>query len=306
METKEYVNTQRQDYTLEGVYGDKEIKISAFPSENNDNIVINIHGTFGSLTGSNDKYLHFAQEIQQNQLAGSVLYASSRKNVELDSTITDRYKQKQARFLGKTFHDELEDARRVVMWVIENVSKNFGIQREKLKITLNGNSLGGILAFYLASEFPEIKNISTVGTGLRLEIKDVPILNTFPDASEIIQKLQGFRGKFLMQYGDKDDVFTPEAFESFYKNVGTQEKSFLHMLGVDHTFGKVSGETSSTPYKQVFESLKTLLKTGELVSGELNMHTEVQQTVSDTKGLVDGALLDSYFSPDNDDIKLIG
>ncbi len=305
METKEHMNIQRQDHIIEWIYWDKEIKISSFPCENNDNIVINIHGTFWSLTGSNNKYLNFAENLQQNQLTWSVLYASSRKDWEIDTTVTDRYKQKQARFLWKTFHDELEDARRVVMWVIENASKNFGIQREKLKITLNGNSLWGILAFYLASEFPEIKNISTVWTWLRLEIKDVPILNTFPDASEIIQKLQGFRWKFLMQYWDKDDVFTPEAFESFYKNVGTQEKSFLHMLWVDHTFWKVSWETSSTPYKQVFESLKTLLKTWELVSGELNMHTEVQQAVSDTKWLVDWALLDSYFSPDNDDIKLI-
>lgn len=305
METKEHMNIQRQDYIIEWIYWDKEIKISSFPCENNDNIVINIHGTFWSLTGSNNKYLNFAENLQQNQLSWSVLYASSRKDWEIDTTVTDRYKQKQARFLWKTFHDELEDARRVVMWVIENVSKNFGIQRENLKITLNGNSLWGILAFYLASEFPEIKNISTVWTWLRLEIKDVPILNTFPDASEIIKKLQGFEWKFLMQYWDEDDVFTPDAFESFYKNVVTQEKSFLHMLWVDHTFWKVSWETSSAPYKQVFESLKTLLKTWELVSGEVNMHTDVQQTISQTKWLVDWALLDSYFSPDNDDIKLI-
>lgn len=305
METKEHMNIQRQDHILEWIYWDKEIKISSFPCENNDNIVINIHGTFWSLTGSNNKYLNFAENLQQNQLSWSVLYASSRKDWEIDITVTDRYKQKQSRFLWKTFHDELEDARRVVMWVIENASKNFGIQREKLKITLNGNSLWGILAFYLASEFPEIKNISTVWTWLRLEIKDVPILNTFPDANEIIQKLQAFRWKFLMQYWDQDDVFTPDAFESFYKNVGTQDKSFLHMLWVDHTFWKISWETSSAPYEQVFESLKTLLKTWELVSGELNMHTEIQQAVSDTKWLVDWALLDSYFSHDHDDIKLI-
>jgi hypothetical protein len=32
-----------------------------------------------------------------------------------DDTITDRYKQKQAKFIGKTFSDELEDAKRVVL-----------------------------------------------------------------------------------------------------------------------------------------------------------------------------------------------
>lgn len=305
METKEHVNAQRQDYTLEWIYWDKEIKISAFPCENNDNIVINIHGTFGSLTWSNDKYLHFAQEIQQNQLAGSVLYASSRKNMELDGTITDRYKQKQAKFIWKTFMDELEDARRVIKWVIENSSNNFGVQRENLKITLNWNSLGGILAFYLASDFSEVKNISTVWTWLRLEIKDVPILNTFPDASEIIEKLQAFRWNFLMQYWDEDDVFTQEAFESFYKNVGTENKSFLHMLWVDHTFWKVSWETSSTPYKQVFQSLKSLIQNWELISGEVNMHTDVKHTISQTKWLLDTALLDNYFLPDNDEVKLV-
>lgn len=305
METKEINNTHRQDYTLEWIYGEKEIKVSAFPTENNGNVVINIHGTFGSLTGSNDKYLHFAQALQEKQTSSSVLYASSRKNVEPDMTITDRYKQKQAKFIGKTFQDELEDARRVVSWVIQNSQKVFGVKAEDLCITINGNSLGGILAFYLASEFSEVKNISTVGTWLRLEIKDVPILNTFPDAQEITEKLETFRWKFLMQYGNEDDVFTPEAFADLYAKVKSPEKSFIQMLGVDHTFWKVSGETSSKAYEAVLSHVEILVAQGELVSGEINLSTPVQTSITETQHRIDEVLLDKYFSPDPDGVDLV-
>lgn len=299
METKEVNNIQRQDYTLEWIYGEKEIKISILPVENNENVVINIHGTFWSLTGSNDKYLNFAQAIQQKQIANSVLFASSRKNVEPDMTITDRYKQKQAKFIGKTFQDELEDARKVVLWVIENAQKIFGIQKENLKITLNGNSLGGILAFYIASELSEVINISTVGTWLRLEIKDVPILNTFPNPNEITQKLQSFHGKFLMQYGSEDDVFTPEAFADLYQKVATSQKSFVHLLGVDHTFGKVSGNTSPKAYEAVLSHIEMLVAQWELVSWEFNLFPQENAPIQETKGLIEETLWKTHFSPNN-------
>ena len=193
------------------------------------------------MNGGNDKYRNFAESLVNQEASNVVLYASSRRNVEIDPNITDRYKQKQAKFIGKSFSDELEDARRVLKDVIENSESRFGIKKEDLQITFNGNSLGGVIAFYLANEFSEVKNIVSVGTGLRLEIKDVPILDTFPNPEDLKEKLQKFHGKYLMVYGTEDDVFIEQSFFDFINTVGSNEedKSSIQLIGVDHTFGKV-------------------------------------------------------------------
>jgi hypothetical protein len=185
METSETHETLIKSHMIEWTYWDKEIKINTFPVKWNKNVLINIHGTFWSLKWWNNKYLNFASKLQENSISNVVLYESSRKDLPIDNKITDRYKQKQAKFVWKTFLDELEDARRVIIDSIKNSEEVYWVNSEELEITLNWNSLGWILAFYLASEFPQVKNISTVWTWLRLDIKDVPILDTFPDIAEL-------------------------------------------------------------------------------------------------------------------------
>jgi esterase/lipase len=146
-----------------------------------------------------------------------MLYSSSR-NWKKAQELGDSYESKIATFQGKTFADELEDARRVVAQAVQNSKKQLQGD-EELEVILNGNSLGGIIAFYLAREFPEIKAIVTVGTGLRTEKGDVPILDTFPDAEEVRNTLANYRGKFIMQFGTADTVFSQESFEDLFETV---------------------------------------------------------------------------------------
>lgn len=275
METKETINNNSQFHTIEWTYWDKEIKLNTFRVENNSNVVINIHGTFWSLKWWNDKYLKFAESLQEEQISNTVLYSSSRLNAEIDPNITDRYKQKQARFIGKTFSMELEDARRVIKDTIENSELLFWVKKETLKITLNWNSLGWILAFYLASEFPQVENIVSVWTGLRLDIKDVPILDTFPDISELWPKISNFKWKYLMNYGTEDDVFTEQSFFDLINLVWSSQenKSSVFLVWVDHTFWKIWWEESELPYKKVLSWTKSLLKEWILVSWGDNMYS---------------------------------
>ena len=232
METKEKNEPIVKTHTIEWIYWGKEIKINTFPVNWSKNVVINIHGTFWSLKWWNDKYLNFATKLQEENISNVVLYASSRKDVKIDSSITDIYKQKQAKFIWKTFSHELEDSRRVIVDTINNSKELFWVEPKDLEITLNWNSLWGIIAFYLASEFPQVKNISTVWTGLRLEIKDVPILDTFPNIEELEEKLKSFNWNFLMNYWSEDDVFTSEAFSDFYQKAWTNKKSFVQLISV--------------------------------------------------------------------------
>lgn len=172
------------------------------------------------------------------------------------------YESRMETFRGKTFEDELADARTVIADLVANCERDFGVTSEELEITLHGNSLGGIIAFYLASEFPQVKAIATVGTGLRLTPTDIPILNTFPPVEEVRAKLAVFKGKFLMQYGTEDDTFSQEAFVDLYAAVtGAEEKSSLKYVGVDHPFKSVFGKKDSRVFAEVIRQASEYLKT---------------------------------------------
>ncbi|MCH2188769.1 alpha/beta hydrolase [Candidatus Gracilibacteria bacterium] len=300
METNNHNEILEQKTQLKGSYGDKVIAVSHFPVPGNNKVVINIHGTYGSGTGSNNKYLNFSGQLQQDEIANSIMYKSSRVEMEDDANL-GKYENKQRKFVGKTFSDELEDAKRVLVDTIKNSQERFGVPPEELEITLNGNSLGGIIAFYLASEFPQIKNISTVGTGFRKEKTNIPILNTFPEADELSKKIKDFSGKFMMHYGSEDNVFTPDSFRELYEGATSAEKSFVHLVGVDHSFGKVGGETSEEPYKHIYSNVSRLVKEGILSSGEDNLLSVVQDHQSTIEHDIDQVLIDKYFVPDNDD-----
>ncbi len=305
METKERHETLTKSHMIEWIYWDKEVKINTFPVKWNKNVLINIHGTFWSLKWWNNKYLDFASKLQENSISNVVLYESSRKDLPIDDKITDRYKQKQAKFVWKTFLDELEDARRVIIDSIKNSEEVYWVNSEELEITLNWNSLGWILAFYLASEFPQVKNISTVWTWLRLDIKDVPILDTFPDITELDEKLELFKWKFLMNYWNEDDVFTSDAFSDLYKKVWSEEKSFVHLLWVDHTFWKVWWEMSKKPYEEIFNNIHMLLDENILVSWEWNLLTWVQTNIKETKHWIDQSLIDKYMVHDDEELNFV-
>ena len=298
---KETINHTPVSHEISGTYGDGIIKVNTFKLPENNRVTVNIHGTFGRMNGGNDKYRLFAESLVENKASNVVLYESSRKDVEIDPTITDRYKQKQAKFIGKTFSDELEDARRVLRDIVENSESRFGIKKEDLQLTLNGNSLGGILAFYLADEFPEVKNIVSVGTGLRLEIKDVPILDTFPEPEELRAKLSNYQGKYLMIYGTEDDVFTEQGFFDLINTVGVSDenKSSVRLIGVDHTFGKINDEESLLPYKRVVSDATSLVRDNMLVSGGENMQSSLLIEKSGIRKTVDRVLKGGPWVPDD-------
>ena len=203
--------------SIAGAFRNEPILTEYYEVPNSSRLVINIHGTFGNMHGSSGKYAELAKEIAGSELAGTLLYSSSR-DWEKSGQLDDSYASKIEIFKGKTFADELEDARRAVRAGIDTAMKTLPAGK-KLEVTLHGSSLGGILALYLAREFPEIRAIVSVGTGLRTEPFDVPILDTIPSEEELREVFASYDGKFLMQYGTLDDTFSEEAFESLFQAV---------------------------------------------------------------------------------------
>jgi hypothetical protein len=88
----------------------------------NSKILVNLHGTFGYRRGGSGKYLELAEAIQSKNLASTVLYDSSRDWSQVKGGEMS-YDEKQAPFVGKTFEQELGDARKTLEYIIQN-SKN--------------------------------------------------------------------------------------------------------------------------------------------------------------------------------------
>lgn len=286
-----HINNLVIEKNIEWSFGDKNIQTLHFPVQNSNKVLVNIHGTFWSLLWWNDKYKNFAESVQNKRFAHSVLFESSRISKTIDPNITDRYERKQAKFVTeewerKTFSEELDDARLVLKDIIENSQKQFWIDSQDLEIILNGNSLGWILAFYLANEFPQVVAISSVWTGLRLEAKDVPILDTFPEESEIKSKLSTFQWDFIMNQWSLDDVFDKQAFAEYKESILSGFISHYLMIWVDHSFWKTYNKTSKKPYQKVFEHLMDVLKKWNYSSKMFivaDYHSDLEDEINESK-----------------------
>ncbi|MEF2175020.1 MAG: hypothetical protein V3575_01005 [Candidatus Absconditabacteria bacterium] len=256
------MNNIPKSVILEGKYGNKEIIVDIYSIEQKNKLVINVHGTYGSKNGSNNKYKNFAISLQNSHIANVILYQSSRldvPNLEYTKGSTDKFVQKQGLFVGKTINDEIEELKTVIDYAINNSKELFRIEGNELEITLNGNSLGGMLSFIVASNYPQIKNIVTVGTGISLEYKDIPILCELPSPNFLKNKIQEFLGKTMFCRGTDDALFDEKSFEEF-ANCKEENKQVIKLQGVDHSFGKLNGELSTIPYEKVFGKVSKLLK----------------------------------------------
>lgn len=272
-EAMNHNNIPKQSFSLEGSFWDKQIDYCVYPVERNKKVLINIHGTFWNKSGTNGKYETFAENLQKGGIS-TVIYGSSR-NSKIDENIDDNYERKKASFEGKTFEHELTDAREALKYTIENSEKFLWVAPEELEITLNGNSLWGILAFYLAKDFPQVKSISTVGTGLRLKKSDAPILSSLPNTHELRKIISIFSGRYTMHQAWEDEVFSSETYDELYNEVNSTEKNRVQYTGVNHSFRKIKDTNSTKPYEKVLERTQALTNWEELTSRIIDLESEI-------------------------------
>lgn len=117
-----------------------------------------------------------------------------------------------------------------------------------------------------------MKAVFAVGTGLRIDPMDVPILSTFPDALEVRSKAVAFRGDFMLECGTEDDTFSQDAFEELFSAVNggaASRTAFQRYLGVDHSFKSVNGETDSRVFDTVTGQVLAYLEDGRLPSSDV-------------------------------------
>lgn len=283
MNSHEYSNTSFNTQSpfirqIEWSFWDKKIQMEIFPVRWNNKVLINIHWTFWTLHWWWDKYKNLAQKIQQSWIWNAVLFETSRNSF----TTGESFEQKKQDFLCKTFQQELEDCKLVIKDLFSNSTEYFGVDSDLLQITLNGNSLGGILALFLAQQFSQIKNISTVWTGfLTNNDPNTPILDDYPDEAELKKVINEFKWNILLQYWTEDSIFTESNFLKLSQELKNAEIGTIKFINVDHTFTQLDQSISTAPYEQIQRDISDLMD-WKLVSGEIVLQNQTIQNNSST------------------------
>jgi dienelactone hydrolase len=246
-------------HTLESTFANNPIPVEVHAIKANKRVVVNIHGAFGGMYGSG-KYKSLASELTKRGTASVVLYQSARHSKQ---THTEPFE-------GKTFQHEVEDAKKVVQYLLTNAQELFGTDSTELEVTINGNSLGGMIAVVIAPEFYQIKNLSTVGAGSFSTNNEGPLLGSKPEQKEIQDILKSYRGKLLVQVGTRDYVIPLAASKDFIQQRNVERAVLCSFKDVDHTFKKVRGEESSMPYQQVIRNIQSLIQDNLIVGGEVS------------------------------------
>ena len=253
------------EFNLKWSFWEKEIKGVFYLVPWNKKVVVNIHWLYWSRKWTDDKYIKFVEKFQDKWISSSLFYSSSRLNVENDDSLW-KFENKQKKFFWKTFGNELDDAKIVLNYILKNSVDFLWIKQEDLEITLNWNSLWWMISFYLAEEFSQVKNISTVWTWAWLDLGQIPIIDTLPQTEIFLEKVSDFEWNFLMNEAWLDDIFTKEAYNKLFEASLKANKSRILFDWVDHSFKLLNWEKSVLPYEKIFKNVKNLVEKGKLVT----------------------------------------
>lgn len=147
-------------------------------------------------------------------------------------------------YKDKRFSNEIDDVRRVYTSVLADTKLNVKI------IFVVGFSLGGTLALLLASEFPQIQKICTIGSAISTKRGNLPVLSGYPEKKDILSTLTSFRGSLHMFQGyDEQVVPFHDPIEVFEQIQNTHYLSLTRVAGANHMF---SGKDSQGFWEQKF------------------------------------------------------
>lgn len=237
-------------------------------------VVVNFHGSFGHMEGSGGKYRLFAEVLSGQAGVHVALFETSRLPGDFPE-IPDPFLKRVAAFRGKTYAQELEDARRLLRTVVDGSLELFGVRGQELGIALCGNSLGGFLCIALAAEFPQVKWIAGAGVGIR-EMRPSDSHNnlaaTLPERASVEALAAGFRGAVLGAHGTLDDVFSREDFARYMGAFSAASARGACVYGGgDHSLSLAHGRPSPEPYTRFARSLLRMLETGLPPSEEVEL-----------------------------------
>lgn len=215
------------------------------------NVLINVHGLYGMSGDPGSKSEMLAGEVASKGLAHAVIFNSSR---DWNAFEDGNWEKMKKAFADKTFTQELQDIKDTIGLIIDQSEYLFGAKKDKLRIFLVGNSLGGTLVTCLDDYFKYIDKIVLAGSGTR---------TVFPSnltEKKVLSKAGKFKGKVMFLQGSKNNVVPLGAGDTLlsgYKNAETTKKV---IEGANHNFSKINGKNKTLAYKLYLDSIVKFLQ----------------------------------------------
>lgn len=251
IESPRYIN-------LESDYGNTGIDIAVFHADRSRSLVVNIHGAYGTMKSGSGKYWRMAKALHSSGAAHVVLYQSARNRSSDAPPESLSYQARKQAFVGKRFEHELEELRRVLRYCQTHSSELFGEPFDQLKMVLNGNSLGGVLAIAVACELPQLRAVQMVGTGLYLPQQESESRTLYPTPETIRSYAEHFSGDLVAHYGTADTVFSAQSCVDLVHCFRNARTRLIAHQGVDHAFDRRNGVEDRDAFQAVTDSLRSL------------------------------------------------
>lgn len=246
---------KRTSQVIKSPYFNKQIKTDTIVNTKTNRLVIFLHGAYSSPYEQEEtKIKYLAKEL--SKYASVSFYQTSRllerqnyRELSFNQFIKKGFKR-------KTFRQELVDVELAFKAISQEVKRRLVTKR--LRISLVGFSLGGVMSIELSTLSKEINNIILLGSSSRFVIPgdNWHLLASMPRVSHFKKLACKYQGSLTMIHAEKDEyvkkMIILEWFNSFDK---ARIKQLIELKGVDHRFKVVNGTNKETDLKKMLKGL---------------------------------------------------
>ncbi len=233
-----------------GTFASKEVVFDLFTITENNKLIIFFHGCCGTVYEQNPTtYQLLSELLVSDGSASCAIFENSRRlrKTEIPPDM-EFFEFASEAFGGKTFEQELQDARNTVEYLLEQYAK---VNKNEPELYFIGFSLGGLIASILSSEYP-VKGTMLFGSASRFEIMEgLPILgeqHRQDEVQELVKKkAASITSPVMIIRGTQDDLAAHQdsvELLTYFEKSG--KKYFVEWLGVDHRFKLKDGEPDDT------------------------------------------------------------
>lgn len=222
--------------TISSNYQKKQIITETWVNSQTNNLVIFLHGAFSSpYKSKTTKILTISSKVlDQGYSVG--FYQSARNFSWQNKSSLSFFQFAKLSFKEKSFAQELDDVVKAISEIIKKTK--ITNKTKRLRITLVGFSLGGIIGCFIAKKFKEVKNIFMFGTGIYFKgYQDLPITNNLPSSNYLGKTLSDYQNKLHLYLGKNDKVVNlPNASKLLNLASNANWKSLTVIKDTDHRF----------------------------------------------------------------------
>lgn len=246
---------------VRGQYLNNQVKFEVVVNNKTSRLVLFLHGAYSSpYESKKTKIQYLAKELSKDASVG--FYQTSRlieRQIRPNLCFED-YINKG--FNSKTFTQEWEDVQLAYKAIIGKVKKQ--LKTKRLKISLVGFSLGGVMSLLLSESFSEVNSIVMFGSSSSFIIPgdDWHLLRTMPTVARLNRIARNFMGSLSMVYAEKDEYVNKKMarqwFDSFEES---RIKRWIEIKGADHRFKTINnknreGELQSLLKQVILEAVE--------------------------------------------------